>query len=410
MEIMLDIAIIGAGPQGLTLLTHLLRRQRGRTLRWQVFDPCGTWLAQWQRQFAAQDIPHLRSPVVHHPDPNPHALREFAQDRPHELFDPYSRPGTQLFTDFCQAIVQHSQLADRVTATAVTHLEPLGGIRRGFRLTLQAGDSILARRVVLATGDGAPVTPDWVKTAFGAFPPERLCHAAQVNLRSLRLEGERILIIGGGLTSGHLTLGAIRRGAGVTLMTRRSLQERLFDTDPGWIGPKYLKGFWAEPDWQKRSDLIQKARGGGSMTPEIGYQLRRVQRQGNLQMTEQCQVTRLQWLAGHWEVHCTDGRQDSFDRIWYATGRHIDVTRASILASVQAHHPTPVINGLPVLDPYLRWPECELFVMGGLAALQVGPVARNLRGAQLASDRIVAALTKPTLACPSFTPPTPTSA
>ncbi len=405
---MLDIAIIGAGPQGLTLLAHLLQRQRGRALRWQVFDPSGTWLEQWQRQFTAQEIPHLRSPAVHHPDPNPHALREFAQGRSHELFDPYSRPGTQLFADFCRRVVQRYQLADRVTATAVTHLEPLGGIRRGFRLTLREGNSILARRVVLATGDGAAVTPGWVKTAQGAFPPERLCHAAQVDLRSLTLRGERILIVGGGLTSGHLTLGAVQRGAQVTLMTRRSLQERLFDTDPGWIGPKYLKGFWAEPDWQQRSNLIQKARGGGSMTPEVGYQLRRVQRQGDLQIAEQCQVTRLQWLADHWEVHCTDGRSSSldhsFDRIWYATGRHIDVTRTSILALVQAHCPTPVIHGLPILDPYLRWPGCELFVMGGLAALQVGPVARNLRGAQLASDRIVAALTKPTLACPAFIP------
>ncbi len=36
--------------------------------------------------------------------------------------------------------------------------------------------------------------------------------------------------------------------------------------------------------------------------------------------------------------------------------------------------------------------------MGGLAALQVGPVARNLRGAKIASDRIVEALMKPTIA------------
>jgi len=36
--------------------------------------------------------------------------------------------------------------------------------------------------------------------------------------------------------------------------------------------------------------------------------------------------------------------------------------------------------------------------MGGLAALQVGPVARNLSGARMASDRIVPALSKPSLA------------
>jgi hypothetical protein len=57
-----------------------------------------------------------------------------------------------------------------------------------------------------------------------------------------------------------------------------------------------------------------------------------------------------------------------------------------------------MVNGLPILDTHLRWPSCELFVMGGLAALQVGPVARNLREAKIASDRIVEALLKPSLA------------
>ncbi len=32
--------------------------------------------------------------------------------------------------------------------------------------------------------------------------------------------------------------------------------------------------------------------------------------------------------------------------------------------------------------------------MGGLAGLQVGPVARNLSGARMANERIVPALTK----------------
>jgi hypothetical protein len=35
--------------------------------------------------------------------------------------------------------------------------------------------------------------------------------------------------------------------------------------------------------------------------------------------------------------------------------------------------------------------------MGGLAALRVGPTARNISGARMASDRIVPALTKSTI-------------
>lgn len=56
-----------------------------------------------------------------------------------------------------------------------------------------------------------------------------------------------------------------------------------------------------------------------------------------------------------------------------------------------------MINRLPVLDPSLRWKGCDLFVMGGAAALQLDPVARNLFGGRLGSDRIVPALSKPSL-------------
>jgi cation diffusion facilitator CzcD-associated flavoprotein CzcO len=76
----IDIAIIGAGPQALTLVTHLLQKRQKLRQRFLVFDPRGTWMSRWQDQFNALEIPHLRSPAVHHPHPNPYALREFAQE------------------------------------------------------------------------------------------------------------------------------------------------------------------------------------------------------------------------------------------------------------------------------------------------------------------------------------------
>ena len=96
-----DIAIIGAGPQALTLVTHTLQKKDKLRSRIQIFDPSGTWIdPAGIKQFAAQEIPQLRSPAVHHPDPNPHALRTFAEGRYHELHPPYDRPGTQLFQEF----------------------------------------------------------------------------------------------------------------------------------------------------------------------------------------------------------------------------------------------------------------------------------------------------------------------
>ncbi len=399
----IDLAIVGAGPHSLTLVTHLLQKKKSMRGRFLVFDPSGTWMNRWDRQFAALEIPHLRSPAVHQPDPNPHALRTFAESRSDELFQPYDLPGTQLFRDFCQETIRRWQLADFVYPAQVVQIEPFKDNGRSrFRLRLANGQTIIARRVVIANGGALPNLPEWVGQISTSYPQDRLLHSHQVDLRGLRLQGERILIIGGGLTSGHLALGAVERGAQVLLMSRRNVYGKLFDADPAWIGPKYLKGFWAEPDLHTRWEMIQAARNGGSMTPAILARLRQLERNGQVVFYEQCGVSQAEWSDDRWQVHCDNSavheciHHQSIDRIWVATGSQLDARNHPLLPDVLAAHPIEVVNGLPVIDEHLRWQGCELFVMGGLAALQVGPAARNLSGARAASNRIVSALAKST--------------
>ena len=397
-----DIAIIGAGPQALTLVTHLLQKKKSMRKRFVVLDPAGDWLQQWQHQFAAYEIPHLRSPAVHHPDPDPHALRTFAESRPSELFAPYDLPGTQLFYDFCQQVIRRWELQERVIPARVQQIEPFHqqGWQR-FRLGLADGRVLTAKRVVLAIAGGKPNIPPWMQTLPSNYPSDRLLHSHQVDLRSLRqLTGETILIVGSGLTSGHLALGAIARGAKAIVMARRTFYEKLFDADPGWLGPKYLKGFHAEPDWETRWQMIQAARNGGSLTPAVLTQLRRRERDGKISFYEQCEVQSAAWQGNAWTVTCNQPgvhhciAQQPIDRIWLATGSTLDVNHWPLLANIRATNPLPLVNGLPVLDARLRWAGRNLFIMGEAAALQLGPVARNLFGGRLASNRIVPALIK----------------
>lgn len=42
----------------------------------------------------------MRSPTVHHPDPNPHALRTFAEGRYHELHPLSAAQDPAFFTDW----------------------------------------------------------------------------------------------------------------------------------------------------------------------------------------------------------------------------------------------------------------------------------------------------------------------
>jgi hypothetical protein len=257
--------------------------------------------------------------------------------------------------------------------------------------------------VVTANGGAVPNIPDWVGQISTSYPQDRLLHSHQVDLRGLHLQGERILIVGGGLTSGHLALGAVERGAQVLLMSRCDVYGKLFDADPGWIGPKYLKGFWAEPDLQTRWQMIQSARNGGSMTPSVLLQLRKLEREGKVIFYEQCGVCQAEWHDEGWQVHCDNSavheciHHQTINRIWVATGSQLDARNHPLLQDVLAAHPLELVNGLPVINEHLRWQGCELFIMGGLAALRVGPAARNLSGARAASDRIVPALTKSTI-------------
>ncbi len=395
----IDTAIVGSGPHALTLATHLIQKSKKFCDKFLVFDPSGIWLNGWIKQFSTLQIPHLRSPVVHQPDPNPHALSTFAEHRRAELFNPYDLPGTQIFQDFCAQLVQRWQLSAKIYAAQVLHLEIL---ERGYQLWLSNGKSIKARRVVLAHRGGTPYWPTWAIDAQNHYPAsssqeklnQRLQHSSQINLAQIQAPRERILIIGGGLTSGHLAIGAMAAGAQVTMMHRREFYAKLFDADPGWLGPKYLKGFEANKDWAERSEIVKNARNGGSLTPAIMSQLRQKEKAGKIFFSENCEVQQAIWQNHHWLVTCRDGQQLEFDRIWLATGTQLHASTEPLLSELQSIYPTEIVGGLPTLEDHLRWPGSQVFIMGGLAALRVGPTARNLSGARMASQRIVPALTK----------------
>ncbi|ELR97643.1 FAD/NAD(P)-binding protein [Gloeocapsa sp. PCC 73106] len=157
----IDLAVVGGGPQSLTLVNNLLQKKPRWRHRFIVIETSGNWLTQWQKQFQAFEIPHLRSPAVHHPDPNPYALRSFAEKRPEELFPPYDLPGTQLFKDFCDEVIQRRQLESKIHPGKVEKIIPSQGYHR-LELVLSDGSIISARRVILANNYTQLQLPQWV--------------------------------------------------------------------------------------------------------------------------------------------------------------------------------------------------------------------------------------------------------
>jgi len=374
-----DVLVVGAGPQGLALCRFLDLRHPAVV----VVDPDG-WLTRWQDRLDALDVEMLRSHTTHHPDPDLYGLARFAIGRQRPWIGGWSTPTAEVFADYCRSLVTDAGLGDVLLRHRVTRIRPRPD-RAGIDVTTSGGRRFLAGRVVLATNPARPVLPPWA-TRVDA-PPGRILHTDRLDLRGLRLDGERVLVVGGGLTACGVAVGAVARGATVTLVSRRPLQLRVGDVESNWLSPARLRDFQADADWARRSATVRSARGGGTVTPAVAWRVREEAAAGRLVMLEGCEVDAAQWDGGRWTV-AVGGRRRPADRIWLGTGSRTSIDAEPLLADVAAGFPAEVVDGLPVLDRSCRWPGTELHLMGGLAALQLGPFARNIAGARMGADRI----------------------
>ncbi len=85
-----------------------------------------------------------------------------------------------------------------------------------------------------------------------------------------------------------------------------------------------------------------------------------------------------------------DGRRIGADRVVLATGFPSRRPGGAWLdEAVEALQLPCAACGYPIVDRGLRW-HPRLLVTGALAELELGPVSRNLSGAQRAAERIVA--------------------
>ncbi|XP_066561943.1 uncharacterized protein LOC136750784 [Amia ocellicauda] len=530
LSAMLDVLIIGGGPHALTLASLLTNpgcripqpssgvlegvvfskswckkgksKLRGRPspghtdelletldlppcpqLQLKVVDTYGQWTTLWEKQFAALNIPHLRSHTLVHTDPlNKKALQEFVlkHERTNELhtlkeqtyiqdenafFNDnrlgkkdkkkltsnstlrkslyFSLPGTKLSVDFFREQVYRYHLesvlikgtVERIMPVVEAQSPPLPADSEGkraqyFRVVLQSGEVIETKQVVLATGPTRAQManiPAWVSAISESYPEDSLQHT--VNLLhgqhptqqregeepgiksrvppSVCRRGERLMVIGGGLTSAHIISMALQQGAShVTWVMRKHLQLKQFDVgDVETLigryshiehgikldGLAYLRQFYNERSLHKRLAMIHQARKGGAVTPEAYAQLQPYIGSRHLTVKTYCQVSEAKWSYRNqaWDVSVNTSERWSGDRIWLATGCKLDVNQDPLLSEVMREFPIQVLDGWPSVSENLQWsPGCALYLMGQYAALQIGPHSVNLAGGQAASARI----------------------
>ncbi|KAM3876886.1 uncharacterized protein ACN63O_011055 [Diretmus argenteus] len=371
-----------------------------------------------------------------------------------------SLPGTKLSVDFFKEQVDRYRLDKVLVKGTVDYITPVledkeereeegvtmrdserkgDGVRRKrvkyFHVQLREGITLKAGQVVMATGPTRAQManiPSWVRSIGESYPEERLQHTVHLmhHLPIARQKhrdtdsqrrtetfptqgcvvceaGQRVMVIGGGLTSAHVISIALQQGAShVTWVMRKHLQLKQFDVGDveslvgryshvehgiKMDGRAYLRQFYTERSLHRRLAMIRQARKGGAVSPEAYAHLQPFIQSGQVDIKTYCQVTEARWCyrSQAWSLSLSSGDHWTGDMIWLATGCKLDVNQDSLLSGVMKEFPIQVIDGWPCITESLQWaPGCPLYLMGQYSALQVGPHAVNMAGGQAASMRI----------------------
>jgi len=389
---MLGWLIIGGGIHGVHIAARLIGEAGVPPGRLRILDPGARLLERWKACTAATGMSHLRSPSVHHLDVDPSSLGRFAgteQRRGPGLFaPPYARPSLALFNEHCEHVVATYGLA-------ASHLqgraEAIGLGCDGVMVRTSDGRALLAAQVVLALGNSDQ--PAWPLWASGGDPRVRHIFAPGFVLdRGMRRQ--EVVVVGGGISAAQIALwlagGLDRTHQGrVHLVSRHEPREHQFDSDPGWLGPKFMCGFERERSPERRRALIAQARHRGSLPPDVYAAVVRAIGAGRVHW-HQAEVRGLRHADAKLWVRLSSGPGLRADQVLLATGFETERPGGPLIDGLITEASLPCAAcGYPLVDEHLRW-HPRIFTTGPLAELVLGPAARNIAGARRAADRILA--------------------
>jgi thioredoxin reductase len=383
----IDVAIVGAGPYGLSVAAHLRAagvpfRQFGMPMRlWRAMMPRGMFLKS--QGFAS----NLSSP-----DPD-HTLEAFckATGRP---YAGYGLP-VALDTFVAYGMWFQSQLSPDLEQTLVTEVVPKDG---HFEIGLANGDRAQARNVVVAAGvEHFAVVPDQLK----GLPAARYSHASAHAELSV-FSGQRVAVLGAGQSALESAALLHESGAEVQLVARRTrlawngqplaperpLIRRLREPEAG-LGSGWSTWFYStRPELFRhlpQSTRIYRARtalgpAGACWLPG------RVEGQFPQLLGHELKQARADGDAVRLSVAAPGGpeRELSVDHVLAATGYRPDLARLTFLSD-QLRPVLRTVANTPVVDGSYQSSVPGLYFIGPAVAPTFGPVMRFVYGSDHAA-------------------------
>src|SRR5579859_5767871 len=393
-----DVAVVGAGPYGLSIASHL----RGCGVGYRIFGaPMQTWRSQMPQGMFLKSEGFASS--LFEPSGSCTLARYCAeQGLPYaDLGLPISRA---VFADYGAAF-QRRCVPDlepvEVTGLAAAPQGVAGGSSGGFRLTLASGETLAARRVVLAVGIShfAHLPAD-----LAALPATLVSHSSRHTDLS-GFAGREVLVLGAGASAMDCAALLAEAGAAVRLVARapairfhdgpgvlpRSLPARLrapmSGLGPGWKSLLCTDApllFHAMPEWFR---LLVVRRHLG---PAPGWWTRTMV-EGKVEFHLGQRVQGAQEEGGRLRLDLVgaDGARGTLraDHLIAATGYRPDLRRLGFLgAALRARIATA--GDAPVLSRNFESSVPGLYFTGLAAANSFGPMLRFAYGAGFTARRL----------------------
>ena len=387
-----DAAIIGAGPYGLSAAAHL-RTVKGLDLR--VF---GEPMAFWERDMPTGMLLRSNWSATQIADPNASLTLEAFQAATRSHFS------TPVPLD---QFIEYGRWYQR---EAVPHLDRRWVERverdcKGFRLTLQDGDMVRARRVIVAGGIGSFA---WRPPDFAALPADLASHTSE-HRDFRKFAGKQVLVVGGGQSA--LESGALLHegGAQVEIVVRsnrihwlqgwasKTLHHRLGTVTkrllyaPTDVGPALLSQLLARPGllkWLPRG--LQTMFSKRALRPAGARWL--FDRLHDVPVRLGRSVVAVRTEGERVKLRLSDGSERTVDHILLGTGYRIDISKyrflsPGIVQSIKRY------NGYPCLKDGMETSVPGLHMIGAPACWSFGPLLRFVSGARYASQALMRVVT-----------------
>ena len=384
---MYDWVIVGGGIHGVTIATFLFQLAGVDNSKLLIVDPNKELLLNWTQRALGVGMKALRSSLVHHIDADPFSLKKFANTKNGRAYGKlrgrYGHPDLELFDAHCRRVIEENELKSCHMIDHVVSIKQ--GVGEYSKEVILKKRSVYTKNVVLALGNPEPMSPKWARELDSSG--KIVFHAFDSNWAEVKFEGANIAIIGGGLTAAQVALKSVKeKAARVKIFSRHLLKKSQFDSDPGWMGPKYRSSFEKLKCPIIKRKRITKARHRGSITPEVYRALNKSIRNKHIEFSEH-------FNKSDTEIPTQDNKcpycLDEFDIIIFATGFESSVPSDKLVNQISKEFKLELSPcGTPMLKDSVKWGE-GVYTSGALAEMRIGPISRNIPGARSVATEIV---------------------